>query len=102
MPEKLTTAPMSVRPCVSSALSRAMSKSASWIRMVTLVMAATDLSAGVLHLSPAGRGIGRLWRPFQSTPKRSFGYGAAPGEGAALDRGTVTPHPRRDLSLWER
>src|SRR5215472_15439339 len=35
MPEKLTTAPMSVRPRVSSAISRATSKSACWMRMVT-------------------------------------------------------------------
>src|SRR5689334_16371852 len=35
MPEKLTTAPMSVRPPVRIAISRAMSKSSSWIRMVT-------------------------------------------------------------------
>src|ERR1700681_542651 len=35
MPEKLTTAPISVRPCVSAAISRATSKSASWMRMVT-------------------------------------------------------------------
>src|SRR5579871_3547831 len=53
MPEKLTTAPMSVRPCVSSALSRAMSKSASWMRIVTLVMANTDLRR---HPSPLPAG----------------------------------------------
>src|ERR1700688_2514743 len=35
MPEKLTTAPISVRPRVSAAISRAMSKSACWMRMVT-------------------------------------------------------------------
>src|ERR1035441_1903512 len=35
MPEKLTTAPISVRAWVSAAISRAMSKSASWMRMVT-------------------------------------------------------------------
>src|SRR3954451_11842464 len=35
MPEKLTTAPMSVRPLVRHAISRAMSKSSSWIRIVT-------------------------------------------------------------------
>jgi hypothetical protein len=33
-------------------------------------------SCASLHLSPpAGRGIGRLWRPsLKSTPKQSFGY----------------------------
>src|SRR6188768_1051644 len=35
MPEKLTTAPISVRPLVRPAISRPMSKSASWMRMVT-------------------------------------------------------------------
>ena len=35
MPEKLTTAPMSVRFPVRTAISRAMSKSSCWIRMVT-------------------------------------------------------------------
>src|ERR1700730_745855 len=35
MPEKLTTAPMSVRSFVSAAISRATSKSVSWIRIVT-------------------------------------------------------------------
>src|SRR6202158_3017068 len=38
MPEKLTTAPMSVRPCVTAAISFAMSKSACWMRMVTLAV----------------------------------------------------------------
>src|SRR5664279_1011301 len=38
MPEKLTTAPMSVCPCVSAAISRAMSKSASWMRTVTIAV----------------------------------------------------------------
>jgi len=38
MPEKLTTAPMSVRPFVSAAISRAMSKSSCWMRMVTLAV----------------------------------------------------------------
>src|SRR5215475_13772901 len=39
MPEKLTTAPTSVRPLVRAAISRAVSKSACWMRMVTgLVM----------------------------------------------------------------
>src|SRR5229473_1309469 len=38
MPEKLTTAPISVRPFVSAAISCAMSKSASWMRMVTLAV----------------------------------------------------------------
>src|SRR4051812_1624923 len=35
MPEKLTTAPTSVRLLVRTAISRAMSKSSSWMRMVT-------------------------------------------------------------------
>src|SRR6202051_4163087 len=35
MPEKLTTAPISLRPWVRAAISRAMSKSACWMRMVT-------------------------------------------------------------------
>src|SRR5437773_1536363 len=35
MPEKVTTAPMSVRPWIRPAISRAMSKSSSWMRMVT-------------------------------------------------------------------
>src|SRR6266480_4505902 len=38
MPEKLTTAPMSVRPWVRSAISRAISKSASWMRTVTIAV----------------------------------------------------------------
>src|ERR1700688_1245772 len=38
MPEKLTTAPISVRPLVSAAISRAMSKSACWTRMVTIAV----------------------------------------------------------------
>src|SRR6202012_1445361 len=35
MPENVTTAPMSVRPSPSAAISRAMSKSSCWMRMVT-------------------------------------------------------------------
>src|ERR1700761_8237119 len=35
MPENDTTAPMSVRPSLSAAISRAASKSSCWIRMVT-------------------------------------------------------------------
>jgi hypothetical protein len=38
------------------------------------------LSAGraLSYLAPlAGRGIGRLWRPFFGTPKQSFGYVAS-------------------------
>src|ERR1700692_3244370 len=35
MPEKVTTAPISVRPLVIADISRAMSKSSSWMRMVT-------------------------------------------------------------------
>src|SRR4051794_14451963 len=35
MPVNVTTAPISVRPPVSAAISRAMSKSACWMRMVT-------------------------------------------------------------------
>src|SRR5882672_3271594 len=38
MPLKLTTAPTSVRPFVSADISRPMSKSASWMRMVTLAV----------------------------------------------------------------
>src|ERR1700683_3812482 len=38
MPQKLTTAPMSVRPFVSAAVSRAMSKSACWMRTVTIAV----------------------------------------------------------------
>src|SRR6201999_3767563 len=44
MPEKLTTAPMSVRPFDSAAISRAVSKSSSWMRMVTV--AVMPLTAG--------------------------------------------------------
>src|SRR6478735_5520497 len=36
MPVKLTTAPISVRPTVSAAISCAMSKSASWMRIVAV------------------------------------------------------------------
>ena len=56
--------------------------------------------AGLPFTSPLGRGIGRLWRPFLETPKRSFGYGAAPGEGLrSIDR----PYPLTPtLSPWER
>jgi hypothetical protein len=42
----------------------------------------------------AGRGIGRLWRPFLNTPKRSFGYGVAPGEGDS-PRVRLSPYTRR-------
>src|SRR5665647_1588922 len=38
MPEKVTTAPISVRPLVIADISRAMSKSASWMRMVTMAV----------------------------------------------------------------
>src|ERR1700686_5407415 len=38
MPEKLTTAPISVLPFVSAAISAAISKSACWMRMVTLAI----------------------------------------------------------------
>src|ERR1700726_2194082 len=47
MPEKLTTAPISVRPFVSAAISAAMSKSACWMRMVTLaIISGPDSAAG--------------------------------------------------------
>src|ERR1700710_834049 len=45
MPLNVTTAPVSVRPFVSAAISRAMSKSASWIRIVTGIVMA-GLAAG--------------------------------------------------------
>src|SRR4051794_41902718 len=38
MPEKLTTAPTSLRPFVSAAISRAISKSDSWMRIVGLAL----------------------------------------------------------------
>src|SRR6202040_3373219 len=38
MPEKVTTAPISVRPLVIADISRAMSKSSSWMRMVTMAV----------------------------------------------------------------
>jgi hypothetical protein len=34
-------------------------------------------AASTVHLSPCGRGVGRLRRPFLRTPKRSFGYVAS-------------------------
>ena len=37
MPEKLTTAPISVRPLLSAAISCATSKSACWMRMVAAI-----------------------------------------------------------------
>jgi hypothetical protein len=50
-----------------------------------------------VHLSPCGRGIGRLRRPFLGrTPKRSFGYVASldairvRGFSLSID---LTPHP---------
>src|ERR1700745_1978127 len=48
------------------------------------------------YLAPlAGRGAGRLWRPSSRTPKRSFGYGVAPGEGDSprVERVDAAPHP---------
>jgi hypothetical protein len=47
---------------------------------VALLLAMTDAaSANLNHLAPlAGRGIGRLRRPFLRTPKRGFGYVASP------------------------
>src|SRR3984957_2356576 len=47
MPEKLTTAPISVRSLVSAAISAAISKSACWMRMVTLaIMSGPGSTAG--------------------------------------------------------
>jgi hypothetical protein len=43
-------------------------------------MSGTSRRTPVLHLAPlAGRGTGRLWRPFlERTPKQNFGYVASP------------------------
>src|SRR5260370_21205035 len=50
-----------------------------------------------LNLAPlAGRGVGHLWRPsLERTPKQSFGYGNAPGEGDSPRAQSVdrAPHP---------
>src|SRR5438309_2730602 len=46
MPEKLTTAPISERPLLRAAISLAMSKSASWIRMVTSAVMESCSTAG--------------------------------------------------------
>src|SRR5512142_183225 len=46
IPEKVTTAPISVRPLVSAAISRAMSKSASWMRIVTIAVIRSSQSFG--------------------------------------------------------
>src|SRR3984957_4996532 len=82
MPEKLTTAPISVRPRVSAAISRAMSKSACWMRMVTSAVMTSSRSFKL----PAGH-------------RREKGNLARAGNrGVRLDVGVVdrgADHPRR-------
>ena len=58
------------------------------------------VAASAIDLSPTGRGIGRLWRPFfKETPKRSFGYDASidASRVRVLSHGTSAPHPARSL-----
>src|SRR5579862_8387442 len=77
MPLKLTTAPISVRPLVSAAVSCAMSKSACWIRMVT------------------GRGMTRSAAGHRREKRDLAGAG---NHAVGLDVGVVdrgADHPRR-------
>jgi len=67
-----------------------------YLGQLSMMKIAQAAAASELHLSPCGRGVGRLRRPFSRTPKRSFGYVASPDairvRGCALswDR---SPHP---------
>src|ERR1700722_5842613 len=82
MPEKLTTAPISVRPLVSAAISRAMSKSACWMRMVTL----------------AGIRPSRSFKLAAGHRREEGNLAGAGNHGIRLDMGVVdrgADHPRR-------
>src|SRR6202051_2922959 len=82
MREKLTTAPISVRPWVSAAISRAMSKSACWMRMVTL---AVIRPSGSFKLAAGHR-------------REEGNLAGAGNHGIRLDMGVVdrgADHPRR-------
>src|ERR1700722_15015285 len=83
MPEKLTTAPISVRALVSAAISRAMSKTASWMRMVAAVIGSSRDS--LQNGSAAGH----------RREKRNLA--GAGNDGVRLDMGVVdrgANHPR--------